>query len=189
MKDAPHYFLILPGGDPTISRWSFIVQAADGSDSYEISDTEPDRWSSERLELLSVVRGLESLDQPSRVTIFTASTYLHRGLDQGLEQWRRCGWTWERHGEMVPVKNGDLWRRLDRASTIHDLQWRRIRFDQPHTEPQQPADDRQHSRQSHEEVAAQDGTGRIPPTGSVRRGLKRWIDMKFKRDKALEEVN
>lgn len=104
-------------------QWRFVLQAADGSATLEAEDLEPE-IGGERLELLAVIRGLEALDQPSRVTLFTASKYVSRGMAYGLEEWRRNGWNWECFGEMVPVKNRDLWQRLDRALNYHTIEFR-----------------------------------------------------------------
>jgi len=73
---------------------------------------------------LAVVRGLEALSQPSRVTLLTGSRYLRHGLDSGISQWRENDWQWERYGRMAPVKNSDLWQRLDRLLNIHALECR-----------------------------------------------------------------
>ena len=85
----------------------------------EAHEREPDQstWG-ERLELLSVVRGLEALDQPARVTLITSSRYVRLGLRYGLEEWRRNRWCWEHFGKLVPIKNQDLWQRVDRALHI-----------------------------------------------------------------------
>lgn len=135
---APHFLLFSEAKKKDRQGlWRFVLQAADGSATFEASDIEP-QIGGERLELLAVIRGLEYLDQPSRVTLFTHSKYVSRGMTYGLDEWRRAGWTWECFGEMVPVKNRDLWQRLDRALGFHTLEFRIKRFDQPHRvgEPQ-----------------------------------------------------
>src|SRR5258708_6895402 len=91
-------------GEPIVGHWRFVLEALDGSEKFEADDEEP-LAQGERLELLAVVRGLEALDQPSRVTLVTPSRYVSRGLRFGLEQWRESGWLWERFGRMAPVKN------------------------------------------------------------------------------------
>lgn len=114
-------------------RWSFVLEAADGSERLEVAGTEPG-VSGQRLELLSVIRGLEALDQPSRVTLVTSSDHVCRGLRFGLPEWRDNGWQWEFFGRMVPVRDADLWQRLDRAVRIHDVHcrvWRRDEAQKP----------------------------------------------------------
>lgn len=126
------------GSDDDPNFWRFVVQTAQGRSVFEAVDREPD-VSGERLELLAAVRGLEALDRPSQVVLVTSSRYVRRGLAFGLEQWRQNGWRWESYGQLVPVKNVDLWQRLDRAIHIHQVQsggmrWLHrsdLRFDPP----------------------------------------------------------
>jgi ribonuclease HI len=101
--------------------WRFVLQTADGESRIEVEDVEP-AVQGERLELLAVVRGLEAIDGPARVTLRTPSSYVSRGIHYGLEDWRLSDWQWENHGAMVPVKDGDLWRRLDRAMQVHQVE-------------------------------------------------------------------
>jgi ribonuclease HI len=79
------------------------------------------------------VRGLESLGQPSRVTLVTKSRYVSRGFSCGLDSWRENGWQWERFGKMVPVKDLDLWQRVDQALKFHQVECRKLRFDAAHS--------------------------------------------------------
>ncbi len=134
MKVAtPHYLLFSESsGRDKQRQWRFVLQTVDGAEQFEASDDEPDALG-ERLELLAVVRGLEALAQPSRVTLVTPSKYVNRGLAYGLDEWRANDWQWEHYGEMVPVKNRDLWQRVDRALEFHKLECRTWRFDLPHT--------------------------------------------------------
>ena len=126
---APH-FLLFSESDRTLDRgqWRFVLQSLDGAEQLEAADTEPDAQG-ERLELLAVVRGLEALPQPSRVTLVTPSRYVNRGLNYGLADWRSNDWQWEHFGEMAPVKNRDLWQRVDRALEFHSVECRPWRFD------------------------------------------------------------
>jgi ribonuclease HI len=112
-------------------QWRFSLRNNDGSRGFEATDVEPN-VRGDRLDLLTVVRALESLDQPSRVTLLGCSQYVWQGMHYGLAEWRENGWCWEFFGQMVPVKNGDLWQRLDRALQYHDVQCRQRRFDAPH---------------------------------------------------------
>src|ERR1700761_518823 len=126
---APHFLLF---SDSKSSRrqgdWRFVLQSVDGAEKLEVEDAEPE-VRGERLELLAVVRGLEALEQPSRVTLITASKYVSRGLTDGLQDWRENNWQWENHGTMVPIKNRDLWQRLARALAFHRLDCRSWRVD------------------------------------------------------------
>jgi ribonuclease HI len=108
-------------------RWRFVLEALDGAERLEAADEEPGE-AGPRLELLAVVRGLEALDQPSRVTLVTASSYVSRGIRHGLAQWRENDWMWERYGKMTPVKDSDLWRRIDHALQFHQVECRIWRF-------------------------------------------------------------
>ena len=124
---APHFLLFSESRRRSAKSppcdWRFVLQSLDGSNRLEATDAEP-AVGGERLELLAVVRGLEALEQPSRVTLVTPSKYVSRGLSNGLADWRENDWNWEHHGQMVPIKNRDLWQRLDRLLAFHRVQCR-----------------------------------------------------------------
>lgn len=111
-------------------EWSFTVASDDGSTQLGVSDIEPE-VTGERLELLSVIRGLEALDQPSNVTVVTSSRYVTQGLAYGLDEWRRTGWTWQFYGRREEINNADLWRRLDHLLDYHRVECRYLRVDRP----------------------------------------------------------
>lgn len=94
-----------------------------------ISDNES-AMCGERLELLAVVRGLESLDGPARVTLVTRSRYVSRGIRFGITEWRANEWQWERFGRVVPVKDHDLWQRVDRALLFHRVECQSWQFEE-----------------------------------------------------------
>lgn len=128
---TPHFLLYSRiDRDQGSGQWQFVLRTRDGSQQFEANDAEPD-IPSERLDLLTVVRALESLDQPSRVTLVECSDYVWKGVRYGLPEWRINGWRWEFFGQMVPVRNSDLWQRLDRALRFHDVECQRRRFDRP----------------------------------------------------------
>jgi len=136
---GPHYVLFSESSetdDP--GRWRFVLRTSDGSERLVADDIEP-QIRGERLELLTVVRGLEALDQPSRVTLITPSAYVREGIRHGLSEWRRNGWRWESFGRMIPVRHSDLWQRIDRALDFHEVECRPRRFDPPHSLPGAPA--------------------------------------------------
>jgi ribonuclease HI len=169
MSDSPHYTLLSESGkfaEP--GRWRFVLRMAGGSEPVAVDDVEPE-VRGERLELLAVVRGLEALDQPSRVTLVTSSSYVHKGFRHGLPEWRRNGWQWEYYGEMVPVKNGDLWQRVDRAMRFHRVDCRSLRIDPPHRLPPLPGGGRRWRRFQ----PAADGQAAANTTGEKPASLRR----------------
>lgn len=142
MKPAPHYLLltgsqqILPaevssttsalpqqGIDPSGGSWHFVLEPIGLGLRIEADEIEPG-VTGERLNLLAVVRGIEALEQPSKVTLITPSKYVGRGIRSGIAFWREHNWHWERFGQMAPVKHDDLWKRIDRAMQYHKVDCR-----------------------------------------------------------------
>ncbi len=115
---ALHLYCQAIPGDP--ARWHFVLESLDGATRLDVSDTET-QVDGERLELLALVRGLEAIWQPSKLTIDSPSRYVRRGLEYGLADWRRQDWRWESFGQFVPIKNADLWQRVDAALRFHEL--------------------------------------------------------------------
>ena len=73
-----------------------------------------------RMELTAVIRGLEALKRPCAVRIVTDSQYVKQGITQWINRWRRNGW---RTADKRPVKNRDLWERLDALLDGHQVEW------------------------------------------------------------------
>jgi ribonuclease HI len=157
---APHFLLMSETTtDADQNQWRFVLASSDGDQKLVASDTEP-ATQGERLELLSVVRGLEALEQPSEVTLLTDSRYVSQGIAHGLSEWRSNDWCWERFGELTPVKNLDLWQRVDQALKFHRVDCRTWRFDSAHTtsedqssSPSGPLADQQPQRTSEDHPA------------------------------------
>lgn len=120
---APHYLLFTDSDGRTCesSKWRFVLQPIGGGERIVAADAEADA-DGMRLALLAVVRGLEALDAPSRVTLLVANRFVRRGIRRDLAQWKERGWRWERFGQLVPIRDLDLWRRVDRALAIHDVE-------------------------------------------------------------------
>ncbi len=105
-------------GNPGPGGWAAIL-AWKGRQK-EISGAEPETTNN-RMELLAAIRALEALKRPMRVRIYTDSEYLRRGMTEWLEGWKRRGW---RTAGKKPVKNRDLWERLDELCRRHRVEWR-----------------------------------------------------------------
>lgn len=114
----------------TAGRWHFVLEQLDGAVRFEATDAEREA-NRERLALLSVVRGLEALEQPSKVTLVTTSRYVSRGLRYGLSTWRESDYRWERFGVQMPIRNADLWQRVDGALKFHGVTCRLIQSGLP----------------------------------------------------------
>lgn len=112
-------------------RWRFVLRSSEGHDELVAEDVEPGVHG-ERLELLTVLRALESLNQSSRIVIWTRSPSLREGFLYGLSEWPLHDWCWERFGQRVPVRNRDLWQRIERVARFHEVECRAWRFDPPH---------------------------------------------------------
>lgn len=130
MSQTPHYLLFSEASCSSSSpSWRFVLQHVETSRRMVVSDGEPTTCG-ERLELLAVVRGLEALDGPSRVTLVTRSRYVSRGIRFGMAEWRANDWQWERFGRIVPVKDCDLWQRIDRALLFHQVECQAWQFEE-----------------------------------------------------------
>lgn len=103
--------------------WRFLLLRAGCDQTVTASDL-VDEDSTTRTELLAVVRGLEAIDGPANVRLFTTSDYIQRGFARGLAQWRRQDWHWERFGRRVPIRDSQLWQRVDHALAYHAVEAR-----------------------------------------------------------------
>ncbi len=77
-----------------------------------------------RMELMAAIQSLETLKEPCQVTLFTDSSYVMQGLTEWLPGWKARGW---RTASKQPVKNQDLWQRLDAAAARHQIQWQWVK--------------------------------------------------------------
>jgi ribonuclease HI len=84
-----------------------------------------------RMELMAVIRALEALKRPVQARVTTDSQYVRQGVTQWMARWKRNGW---RTADRRPVKNRDLWERLDRAAARHRIEWHWVRGHTGHPE-------------------------------------------------------
>ncbi len=111
-----------PGGWGGLLRFNGVEK--------ELYGGEP-RTTNNRMELTAVIKGLETLVRPCRVRIVTDSQYVKQGTTQWIARWRRNGW---RTAAKQPVKNRDLWERLDAALQMHQVEWEWVRGHTGHPE-------------------------------------------------------
>lgn len=115
-------------GNPGPGGWGAVLRY-DGHER-ELSGSERDTTNN-RMELMAAIRALETLKRPCRVRLTTDSNYVRQGITEWLPRWRANGW---RTAARKPVKNADLWQRLERAAARHDVQWRWVRGHSGHAE-------------------------------------------------------
>ena len=84
-----------------------------------------------QMELLAAISALEALDRPSKIKIITDSSYVKNGVTQWLENWKNNKW---KTASKKPVKNAELWRRLDQARSSHEVIWEWVKGHAGHPE-------------------------------------------------------
>lgn len=139
MNSATPHFLLKSetSRDEGSGRWRFSLRSLDGSAEIAVADREPCVWG-ERLDLLTVVRALEALEQPSWVTLVACTHYVEQGILYGMAEWKENGWRWECFGQMVPVRDADLWQRMDQILQFHRVDCGQRRLDAAHHALQGP---------------------------------------------------
>ncbi len=104
-------------GNPGPGGWGAILR---------YKKNEKELWGSEisttnnRMELMAAIRSLESLNRPCRVRVTTDSEYVKNGITDWLNPWKMKNW---KTANNKPVKNVDLWQKLDQACSNHDIEW------------------------------------------------------------------
>jgi len=133
---APRLFAFTDGacsGNPGPGGWGALLQAREGeavSRERELSGGER-LTTNNRMELMAAIAALEALERPSAITIVTDSAYVKGGLTGWIHGWKRNGW---RTADKKPVKNEDLWRRLDAAAQAHQVTWEWVKGHAGHPE-------------------------------------------------------
>ena len=104
-------------GNPGAGGWAAILRHRRSEK--ELSGSEPDTTNN-RMEMLAAIMGLEALKRRCRVRLYSDSQYVRDGITKWIGGWKRRGW---RTADNQPVKNIDLWQRLDRAAAGHEISW------------------------------------------------------------------
>lgn len=118
-------------GNPGPGGFAAIVDADGGF--REITGGER-RTTNNRMELMAVIKGLASLEEPSSVRVVTDSQYVANGMKSWIHAWKRKGW---KTASGAPVKNRDLWEELDRLASTHRVTWEWVRGHVGHPENEQ----------------------------------------------------
>lgn len=120
-------------GNPGPGGWGVLMRAIDGDavlKERELSGGEA-ATTNNRMELMAAIRALETLTRPSSIVVVTDSAYVKNGVTQWIHGWKRNGW---KTADRKPVKNVELWQRLDEAQRQHQVEWRWIKGHAGHAE-------------------------------------------------------
>ncbi|VAW02692.1 Ribonuclease HI [hydrothermal vent metagenome] len=120
-------------GNPGPGGWGVLLQAVENGEVRKeraLKGGEADTTNN-RMELLAAINALEVLERPSHLTIVTDSAYVKNGIEAWLHGWKKNGW---RTANKKPVKNVDLWQRLDDAQARHQVRWEWVKGHAGHPE-------------------------------------------------------
>ena len=123
MAEKPQVTIYTDGscfGNPGPGGWGVILRY--GKHARELSGGESDTTNN-RMELRAALEGLRALKEPCKVTLYTDSEYLKKGITEWLPNWKRRNWR-RKGGKLANV---DLWMKLDEEMAHHEVQWRWVR--------------------------------------------------------------
>jgi ribonuclease HI len=115
-------------GNPGPGGWGAILLFGDKRK--ELNGGEADTTNN-RMELMAAIGALEALKRPCRIELHTDSKYLQDGISKWIKGWKRNGWL---TAEKKPVKNTELWQRLDEARKNHQVEWKWVKGHAGHAE-------------------------------------------------------
>jgi ribonuclease HI len=111
-----------PGGWGALLRFGAVEKELSGSEALTTNN---------RMELMAAISGLEALKKPARVKLYTDSIYVKDGITKWLKGWKAKGWL---TADKKPVKNKELWQRLEAATHIHKIDWLWVKGHSGHPE-------------------------------------------------------
>jgi len=120
-------------GNPGPGGWGAILIAKDGNTvlkERELNGREA-HTTNNKMELMAAIASLEALERPTTLTIVTDSSYVKDGITSWIFGWKKRGW---KTANNKPVKNEDLWKRLDAATQRHDVKWEWVKGHAGHPE-------------------------------------------------------
>ncbi len=115
-------------GNPGPGGWAAIIQY--GASEKIVKGAEKDTTNN-RMELMAAIKGLQSLTEPCKVTLYTDSVYVQQGANEWLLNWKRNNW---KTAAKKPVKNIDLWQEIDKLIPQHHITWQWVKGHNGHPE-------------------------------------------------------
>lgn len=129
----PSYHLYTDGacsGNPGPGGWAYILRDAESGEEREASGAERETTNN-RMELTAAIEGLGAIEQSSEVDLYSDSKYVLNGLKDWIRSWKARGW---RTASKQPVKNRELWERLDELASRHTIRFHWVRGHEGHPE-------------------------------------------------------
>jgi ribonuclease HI len=108
-------------GNPGPGGWGAVLHYGDKEKELRGGDLQT---TNNRMELMAAIQALEALNRPCKVELHTDSQYVQKGIHEWIHGWKKRGWL---TADKKPVKNDDLWKRLDAARLRHEVDWRWIK--------------------------------------------------------------
>ena len=120
-------------GNPGPGGWGVLLQAKEGATVVKERELKGGdaATTNNRMELMAAISALETLERPSRITVVTDSAYVKGGITEWIAGWKRRGW---KTSTKKPVKNEELWKRLDAAAARHEVRWEWVKGHAGHPE-------------------------------------------------------
>jgi len=134
--DSPEVQLFTDGacsGNPGPGGWAFILRHPATGKELESSGGERETTNN-RMEMMAVIRGLEALKRPARVEVISDSIYVGKGFTEWMPKWKLNGWRRREGNQFKPIKNEELWRRMDELLAPHQVRFTHVRGHQGHPE-------------------------------------------------------
>ncbi len=115
-------------GNPGPGGWAALLRYGDTEKMFSGAQ---EQTTNNRMELMAAIEGLEKLKKPMDVVLTTDSQYVKDGITKWIDGWKKKGWI---TSQKKPVKNVDLWKRLDAAVANHSVEWKWVKGHSGHTE-------------------------------------------------------
>jgi ribonuclease HI len=133
MKSVELYTDGACSGNPGPGGWAFILRCPKTGKEMQKADGVAEATNNQ-MELMALIRGLETLKEPCEVTLHADSTYVGQGVTQWMAGWKRNGWQRKANGKSVPLKNAELWKRLDELLQLHRITFSHVKGHAGHVE-------------------------------------------------------
>lgn len=120
-------------GNPGPGGWAFVLRDCRSGKEMEGSGGES-QTTNNQMELVAAIRGLEALKRPCDVTLYADSVYVGQGLSRWMAGWKANGWRRREGSQWKPVKNVELWQRLDELVGVHRVEFQHVKGHSGHPE-------------------------------------------------------